>query len=369
MLKNTSVFNSNIITSAIDKDTLSQLNMGYSSDGQMTSGYYSAIEKLATSYSQATAEANALKMAQDGLAESTIKDILAKQNWSKAEINAAVSSQTFKTAQAGSTAAINADTGATWANVIATKALSAAKKAASIVGGMAFNAAITIGIYALAKFADSIINAEKHLKEASDTAKQTINDLKDSFDTLKSSTDSIKERYAELAQGVDQLTGKNLKLSDDEYKEFLNLSNQLAELFPSLTSNYDENGNAIVDLTGNVNSIVSSLDALIKKEQELANQKILDEMPDVYAELTDNVSDYNKQLDAYKLFTDSMSNDLNISNLGKTSFELNDAYYYDKDFIKDIKDKFAEKFKEYEFDDADVNTNYSSDGVLQFNIS
>ena len=85
-----------------------------------------------------------------------------------------------------------------------------------------------------------------------------------SFESLKTSTDGIKERYAELAQGVDQLTGKNVTLSDDEYKEFLNLSNQLAKLFPSLTKNYDDNGNAIVDLTGDVNSIVSSLDVLFK---------------------------------------------------------------------------------------------------------
>lgn len=369
MLKNESVFTSNVVNSSIDKEILSQLNMGHSADGKMTSGYSNAIEKLANSYREATVEANALRMVQDGLSQSTIEDILAKQNWSKAEIDAAISSNTFKTAQVNSTSATNASTSATLADIAVTKAWSSAKKAAGIVGGIAFAAAISIGISALVKLTDSIINAKKHLKEASDTAKQAIDDIKNSFDTLKSSTDDIKDRYAELAQGVDQLTGKNLKLSDDEYKEFLNLSNQLAELFPSLTSNYDENGNAIVDLTGNVDSIVSSLDALVKKEQELANQKILDEMPDVYAELANNVSEYNKQLDAYKLFKDSMPDDIEVDMLGKTSFKLNDSYYLGNDFEKEIKDKFAEKFEKYELDDAVANTNYSSDGVLQFNIT
>lgn len=362
MLKNGSVFSSNIINSNIDKNVIAGLAMGRSADGQMTSGYADSIEKLATSYREASAEANALRMTQDGLTESTIKDILAKQNWSKAEIDAAISSNTFKAAQ-------EASTSATLKDIVATKAWSATKKAASIVGGMVFATSISIGIASLVKFADSIINAKKHMKEASDTAKQTINDLKDSFDTLKSSTDGIKQRYAELAQGVDQLTGKNLKLSDGEYEEFLDLSNQLAELFPSLTSNYDENGNAIVDLTGDVNYIISSLDTLIKKEQELANQKILDEMPDVYAELADNVSKYNRELKSYQLFKDSMPDDVEISNFGKTSFKLDEPYYLGKDFEKEIKNKFKEKLKEYEIDGASVNINNIHDGVAQFNIS
>ena len=92
MLNNSDIFNRNIVNSSIDKDILSGLNMGYSIDDQgnkqMTTGYANAIEKLANSYREATAEANALKMAQNGLAESTIEDILAKQNWSKAEIEA-----------------------------------------------------------------------------------------------------------------------------------------------------------------------------------------------------------------------------------------------------------------------------------------
>ena len=63
MLNNRDVFNTNVMTSKIDKSILSQLNMGYSPDGQMTKEYSSAIEQLASSYNEATAKANALKMA------------------------------------------------------------------------------------------------------------------------------------------------------------------------------------------------------------------------------------------------------------------------------------------------------------------
>lgn len=373
MLNNSKVFNGNIVNSKInnkiDTDTLSQLNMGYAEDGKMTSGYSSAIEKLSGLYKEATAEANALRMAQDGLSESTVKDILAKQNWSKAEREAAINSQAFKTAQMGSTAIINADTTATWANVAATKALSVAKKAVSVIAGSLLTAAISVGISSLVKLADNVITTKKEIKEAAETSRQAIDDIKSAFEELEGATNDIKERYAELAQGVDQINGKNVKLSDDEYEEFLSLSNKLAELFPSLTKNYDKNGNAIVGLTGDVDSIVSSLDDLIQKERELANQDILDEMPNVYKELANNVSEYNEQLNKYKLFKDAIPSDIEVDLRGRTSFELNDSYYFDKDTIKYIKDKFKEKFEEYELDTAIANTNYDSDGVLQFNIT
>lgn len=297
MLQNSKVFNGNIVNTSIDKDTLSQLNMGYSTDGQMTSGYSIAIEKLSGSYKEATAEANALKMAQDGLSKSTANDILAKQNWSKAEREAALNSKAFMAAQASSTVAVSANTTATWANVVATKAMSIAKQAVSIIGGMAFAAAISIGISALVNFVDGLITTKKEIQATAEKSKQSINDMQSAFNELSSGIDNIKERYAELAQGIDQLTGKNLTLSIDDYKDFLDLSNQLAELFPELVIGYDENGNAILDLSGNVNTIVGSLDALIDREKQLLNKQILEEIPEIYAGYKINYDQYNKELD------------------------------------------------------------------------
>lgn len=215
MLNNRDVFNTNVMTSKIDKSILSQLNMGYSPDGQMTKEYSSAIEQLASSYNEATAKANALKMAQDGLSESTVKDILVKQNWTENERNAAINSQAFENAQRKATITTETDTAVTWANVAATKVWSAAKKAASIIAGSVFAAALSIGISALINFIDSLHKTKKEIKEMAETAKQEIDDIKDSFDQLKDTTNDIKERYAELAQGVDQNTGKNLKLSTE----------------------------------------------------------------------------------------------------------------------------------------------------------
>lgn len=304
MLKNSKVFNGNVITGNIDKTTLSQLNMGYSSDGQMTSGYANAIEKLAISYNEATAEANALKMAQDGLSESTVKDILEKQNWSKAEMDAALSSQAFNMAQQKATINTELNTQATLKNVAATKALTIAKKIGSAISGMFVTTAIATGVSLLisgvVKLADSIYETRKEIKEAAEVARQSIEDIKSSFDDLEEKTNNIKQRYAELAQGVRLSDNTNMTLSNDEYKEFLDLSNQLAELFPTLTKNYDSNGNAILNLSGDVNSIVASLEQLIKTQRDLANEEMLGKIPDVYDDYQLNLNDYTQKLEAAK---------------------------------------------------------------------
>lgn len=158
---------------------------------------------------------------------------------------------------------------------------------------------VSLFISAIAYGIDQIIHKEERLKEKVEKAKETINNLTESFKEQSDTVADTKERYAELAQGVDQLTGKNLTLSTDNYNEFLNLSNQLAELFPTLNRRFDENGNSILDLSGDVDTIVGSLDDLIKKEQELTNQKILSEMSDVWAGYVFDVEKSKSELDEY----------------------------------------------------------------------
>jgi len=144
---------------------------------------------------------------------------------------------------------------------------------------------------------DYLIHRSEKIAEAAETARQKIDELNNTFKENKQTIDGVKKRYAELAQGVDQLSGKNIILSTDDYEEFLGLSNQLANLFPDLTRNYDSNGNAILNLSGNVSTIVGSLDSLIEREQQLINLQIAKEMPDIYSGYKQNLEDYNQELD------------------------------------------------------------------------
>ena len=89
----------------------------------------------------------------------------------------------------------------------------------------------------------------------------------------------------------------------DDYEEFLDLSNQLADIFPTLSRNYDENGNAIVQLSGDTDTMVGSLKALLDAQRQITNQKIAENLPDLYAGIKLESDDYNtslEQLEAQK---------------------------------------------------------------------
>lgn len=166
---------------------------------------------------------------------------------------------------------------------------STAKTVGLTIATTALNAALTFGISTIITGVVSAfgtwINSSKKITEAAEKAKDKISSINDDLKTNTETVKNAKQRYAELAQEVENLgkvSQSQGSLSTDEYKEFLDLSNQLAGVFPQLTKGYDDNGNAILNLSGDVDTIVGSLDDLIQKEKDLANQKIMDEFPDVY---------------------------------------------------------------------------------------
>ena len=178
------------------------------------------------------------------------------------------------------------------------------KTVALQVATTALNAAITMGasliVTGIITAISNWIRQDEILAEKAETAKQKIDELNNNYKEHSQLVSDSAKRYAELAQGVDQLSGKNLSLNDDDYKEFLDLSNQLAEAFPTLSRHYDENGNAILQLNGNVNTIVGSLNNLIEAERALKNQEIADELPTVYKNANNKSDDYKKQIDELK---------------------------------------------------------------------
>lgn len=167
-------------------------------------------------------------------------------------------------------------------------------KAHPVIAGI--TAILTIGTVALGVYKNKQEETAKAIKKAYEEAKIAIEDINNSFANTKTSTKEIAKEYAELAQGVNLLTNENEKLSVEKHERFLELSNQLSSLYPSLTKRYDENGNAILDLSGDVDTIVGSLDNLIERQRNLANQEIVDKMPELFKGYANNVTDYKKDL-------------------------------------------------------------------------
>ena len=189
------------------------------------------------------------------------------------------------------------------------------------------SAAIT---WVISKISDMIHSTERAI-EAGEKAKKEIEDINS---TLKTQQDAVKnsaQRFAELSQGIDQLTGKNISLSDEDYQEFLDISNELAEVFPSLSRHYDENGNAIVNLDGNVNTIVGSLKELLEVEQQIANQKILENFDSIWKglrgeneEFTNDLRDINAQINQLEKQSKSLENGLSVGFINSDLVNVSD---------------------------------------------
>ena len=192
---------------------------------------------------------------------------------------------------------------------------STAKTIGLTVATTALNATLTMGISLIVSGLISAfvswIHKSEEITEKAQEAADKINLINGSLKSNTETVENAKKRYAELAQKVENLgkiTQSQGTLNNEEYEEFLDLSNQLAGIFPSLTKNYDDNGNAILDLSGNVNTIIGSLDSLIQKEKELANQKIMEEFPDVFKGWNQNLSDAEQKVKSTKTEFDKINN-------------------------------------------------------------
>lgn len=218
------------------------------------------------------------------------------------------------------------------------------KTVALKVATIALNSAITMGASLIISGVVSAISEWIHKTEnmisASEDAIEKIKSINDELKNNQKTISDTAKRYAELAQGVDQLTGKNISLSNEDYEEFLTLSNQLAEMFPTLTRNYNDNGDAIVQLSGDVDTIVGSLQNLIEAQRDLANRQIVDELPTVFDGVAAKSDKYEQQLSDLKSRRDTL-----VKSLGDVQSE---------EFSSNFMDGFSNKWIEISGDNLEV---------------
>lgn len=130
-------------------------------------------------------------------------------------------------------------TAAQKASTLAAKAQSVAFKAVSMAGNMLVMALVTKGIELAASAIDHLVNRSKYAAEAMEEAQQEITDSQNKLNEVSDTVSENKDRFLELAQGVDQFSN-NVSLSKDDYQEYLDISNKLADIAPDLITGYDE---------------------------------------------------------------------------------------------------------------------------------
>lgn len=160
---------------------------------------------------------------------------------------------------------------------------------------------------------ETIIKAGEEAKEAIDTAYEGLekhsqttidlaSDFTDSTESIKSTGDAIDavaEKYMQLQSGVDTSTGENISLSSEDYEDYVEMSNQLAEQSPSLVSGYDAQGNAILNLGSNAKDAAENLKTMYDAQVLSSHVEMDNNIEDYYAGAVESIKELKKEKDKY----------------------------------------------------------------------
>lgn len=127
--------------------------------------------------------------------------------------------------------------------------------------------AIDVGSKVFDYLTTSAEEAKKAVENASSSYKEQTSALKEN----KNSISSIQDEWSNLSKGVDTNTNENISLTSAEYEKYLDLNKQIASIIPETISGYDAQGNAILNLKGNVEALNEALD---KQESSQALSRI-----------------------------------------------------------------------------------------------
>ena len=145
-------------------------------------------------------------------------------------------------------------------------------------------AIVAVGAVAIAAWNNIETSAE-----AAEKAGKKFDEYKKSVDSIqdnKKSADKVMPEFVELSAGVNPDTGANISLTNDEMERYTELSNQIADMFPTLISGYDSQGNAIIKLKDGV----ASLNEEYEKQLKIEEQKNIDENAKDYVENFNNIT-------------------------------------------------------------------------------
>lgn len=244
-----------------------------------------------------------------------------------------------------------------------------------MLAGLAVSGIIS-GIEYLWNYQDRLIEKGEEAKEKINESYTSFNDTKSSLDSLGSSfadnaeqitttgdaIDSIAQKYVELRNGINQTDNSNKFLSEEDYQSYLDISNQLADQFPSLVSGYDAQGNAILNLGNNASTAASQLTELYNASMLSANVEIGNNLQDNYKGTIAQVQNYQNQIDSWQQQLDELSKyNLDVSDFINTSGTME----LDLDLIpKDLRKKLDNVLV-----DNGINRIINDSGMLQIDMS
>ena len=139
----------------------------------------------------------------------------------------------------------------------------------SLVNGLAsaaISAAITFAIDGLSKLIDTVIMTEEEARRLSTQFQDDYKSMvADQSKTVKE-LDDINDEYQKLSKGVNSL-GENVTLTETEFKRYHEITKTIADYIPTAIAGYDNQGEAIIRLRDDVDSLT---DAYKENQKEAA---------------------------------------------------------------------------------------------------
>lgn len=124
---------------------------------------------------------------------------------------------------------------------------------------------IIIGVPIAIKLLDKLIVTQKELAESVDSLMEEYNSAITKANSYRDAVEELIPTYEKLSNGVNGL-GENISLTEEEFSEYNKTVNKIADMFPDMVQGWTNEGNAIIDLKGNVDLLRESYE----KTQEAA---------------------------------------------------------------------------------------------------
>ena len=149
---------------------------------------------------------------------------------------------------------------------------------------------------------DAIVHYDDNIIAKGQEAKESIQSQTKAYEDQKASLGELTSKYTELSKGV-KISGnsiKNISLTDDEYKDFLDTSNQIAAAAPSLTRSWDSQGNAILNAGTNAEDLNTQVNDYLKLQRDLTYYDTKKNISDQYKGYETTLKNNQKDLDSYQ---------------------------------------------------------------------
>lgn len=236
--------------------------------------------------------------------------------------------------------------------------------------------ALSIGVPVIMEIIDAVHTSREELIEMGEAAKQANQETYSTLESTRSSlagmaaqyaaTDgelrnteqsvrALADAYTQLSAGVDG-QNMNVSLSSDEYQDYLNISNQLAELYPSLVSGYDAQGNAILDLGNTASQAADKIMDLYNAQQLSANVDMGKNLNDIFNGAVAQIDKYKEEIADLEEKINSYNNKITTTN---TPIVNENGVILSKDIFGENLDKAREALGELA-KDAQIQLEFTS---------